>query len=478
MVFAGDTRQQQPVEAGPGLRLIRDAVGSVRVDRIRRQRPDLEDILVHVHGETPPAARFRAGLMGEEERTRILSDYEAMADKPAFTPWQVAVSEALRDGDAAQAIQAWHERGRFHLGFNEERTLRALVDEWERYTRQHPEKSSVVLARTRAEARALSHLMRERRFARRSAAGDAAPKAVTVHVSRGTEDDRTASPLEIAVGDRLRIGAKRDIERQIEERLHDAVGDLYRRLGEAVERVSERLQEDEDGKPLVFRNSMIENIRDLVDVVPRLNIFGDDRLALLCQDVKDRIAHADPDTRFLSRQEIGRLHRVLDIQTGKRNTQQADIIRLLLLTGCRKSEIVQLRWSEVQNDKLVLDDSKTGPRNVPLNSQARRVLNRQPGGGSAFVFPSPLNPSRPRGAHLTLWYRVRREAGIEDARLHDLRHSHASHAVMNGVPVPVVSRLLGHSNVRMTLRYAHLGDREIEAAAERVGQSIAAVMGL
>ena len=138
MVFAGDTRQQQPVEAGPGLRLIRDAIGSVRVDRIRRQRPDLEDILVHAHGGTPPAARFRAGLMGEEERTRILSDYEAMADKPAFSPWQVAVSEALRDGDAAQAIQEWHERSRFHLGFNEERTLRALVDEWERYTRQHP----------------------------------------------------------------------------------------------------------------------------------------------------------------------------------------------------------------------------------------------------------------------------------------------------------------------------------------------------
>ena len=89
---------------------------------------------------------------------------------------------------------------------------------------------------------------------------------------------------------------KRDIERQIEERLHDAVGDLYRRLGEAVDRVSERLQEGEDGKPLVFRNSMISNIRDLVDVVPRLNIFGDDRLAQLCQEVKDRIAHADPDT--------------------------------------------------------------------------------------------------------------------------------------------------------------------------------------
>ena len=88
---------------------------------------------------------------------------------------------------------------------------------------------------------------------------------------------------------------KRDIERHVEEQLHDAVGDLYRRLGEAVERVSERLKEDPEGKPLVFRNSMISNIRDLVDVVPRLNIFGDDELARLCQQVKDRIASVEPD---------------------------------------------------------------------------------------------------------------------------------------------------------------------------------------
>ena len=207
VVFAGDTRQQQPVEAGPGLRLIRDAVGSVRVDRIRRQQPDPEDILVHVHGETPAAARFRGGLMSENERAGILSDYEAMAQQPAFTPWQVTVSEALRDGNAADAIQAWHERGRLHLGYNEERTLTALADEWDRYTRQHPEKSAAVLARTRAEVRALSHLMREKRFAWYGAGEQSDVMRVTVMVSRGTEDDRTVSPLEIAIGDRLRIGA-------------------------------------------------------------------------------------------------------------------------------------------------------------------------------------------------------------------------------------------------------------------------------
>ncbi|MDE0173733.1 MAG: tyrosine-type recombinase/integrase [Defluviicoccus sp.] len=183
-----------------------------------------------------------------------------------------------------------------------------------------------------------------------------------------------------------------------------------------------------------------------------------------------------PLTRFLSREEIARLHRALDGQTGESNRQQADIVRLLLLTGCRKSEIVRLRWSEVQGDMLVLAESKTGPRKVPLNAQAQRILERQPREDSAFVFPSPLDPSRPRSRELSLWHRVRRQVGIQDVRLHDLRHTHASHAVMNGVPVPVVSRLLGHSSVGMTLRYAHLGDREIEQAAERTGLAIDAIM--
>ena len=183
-------------------------------------------------------------------------------------------------------------------------------------------------------------------------------------------------------------------------------------------------------------------------------------------------------SRFLSREEIVRLHRVLDEHALKGRLQQADIIRLLLLTGCRKGEILNLRWSEVDGDTLSFRDGKTGPRRVPLNAPARRILERQPRGGSVFVFPSPRDPGRPRNGELGLWYRVRREADIEDCRLHDLRHTHASQAVMSGVPVPVVSRLLGHSNVSTTFRYAHLGDRDVEAAAERIGQYIGSIMGV
>ena len=201
VVFAGDTRQQQPVEAGPGLRLIRDVAGSVRVDRIRRQKADLEDVLIHVHGETPDQARFRAGLTGPEERDAILTEYEAMERKPVFTPWQVAVSEALRDGEAEQAIEAWQQRNRLHLCYDEEKTIGRLVDDWARHVKAEPDASTVVLARTKAETRALSWLMREKVIGGR---GDI--KRTIIEVSRDL-DGRVTEPLEIAVGDRLRIGA-------------------------------------------------------------------------------------------------------------------------------------------------------------------------------------------------------------------------------------------------------------------------------
>ena len=183
-------------------------------------------------------------------------------------------------------------------------------------------------------------------------------------------------------------------------------------------------------------------------------------------------------TRFLSREEVRRLHRVLDRHAGAppSRARQADIIRLLLLTGCRKSEIRTLRWQDVDGDTLKLADAKTGPRRVFLNAPARAILERQPRSGCPYVFPSPSNPGRPFSRDLPLWSSVRKEAGIEDVRLHDLRHTFASHAVLRGIPLPVVSRLLGHKRPSMTLRYAHVGDSETEAAAERIGAAVAGAL--
>ena len=259
IVFAGDTQQQQPVEAGPGLRLIRDAVGSVRVDRIRRQKADLEDILTHVQGETPETARLLASSMAEERRTRILTYYENMKGNLVFTPWQVAAAESLRDGDAASAIAAHHLRGRFHIGYDEEKTLTDLVDDWDRYQRENPDKSSVVLARTRAEVRALSHLMRERRFASVPDGERADTERVTVIVSRGTEDERTTSPLEIACGDRLRIGATH-WEKQLFNGTVVTVEDFKVQGGEAGTEPSVLISaRTEDGRHVSFHH---DEIRD------------------------------------------------------------------------------------------------------------------------------------------------------------------------------------------------------------------------
>ena len=259
IVFAGDTQQQQPVEAGPGLRLVRDAVGSVRVDRIRRQKADIEDILVHVHGETPEAARFRAGLIGEQEHARILANYELVDEKPQFMPWQVSASEALRDGDAASAIAAHHARGRFHIGYDEEKTLIGLVDDWDRYQRANPGKASVVLARTRAEVRALSHLMRERRFAALTDGEQPDTDRVTVIVSRGTEEERTTSPLEIARGDCLRIGATH-WEKQLFNGTVVTVDDFKVQRGKAGTEPSVLISaRTEDGRTVSFHH---DEIRD------------------------------------------------------------------------------------------------------------------------------------------------------------------------------------------------------------------------
>ena len=225
VVFAGDTRQQQPVEAGPGLRLIRDVAGSIRVDRIRRQKADLEDVLIHVHGETPEQARFQAGLTSHEERDSTLASYEAMERKPVFTPWQVTVSEALRDGEAEQAIEAWRLRGRLHLCHDEEKTLTRLVDDWARHVQAEPDASTVVLARTRAEARALSWLMRERVLGGRTNI-----KRAIIEVSRDL-DGRLTEPLEVAVGDRLRIGTTQ-WEKQLFNGTVVTVEDLEVRRGE------------------------------------------------------------------------------------------------------------------------------------------------------------------------------------------------------------------------------------------------------
>ena len=364
IVFAGDTQQQQPVEAGPGLRLIRDAVGSVRVDRIRRQKADLEDILTHVQGETPETARLLANSMAEERRIRILTYYETMKGKLVFTPWQVAASEALRDGGAASAIAAHHLRGQFHIGYDEEKTLTGLVDDWDRYQRANPGKSSVVLARTRAEVRALSHLMRARRFAslpdgERADADRAHADRVTVIVSRGTEDDRTASPLEIARGDRLRIGATH-WQKQLFNGTVVTVEDFKVERSEAGTEPSVLISaRTEDGREVRFRHDEIRdwygNIR--LDHGYALTITSAqgltvDRTFLLADARPARETIYPAATRHRERLDIyvNRAPLALDIAD-----RRADNDREAAVTDTEIRAYLAERWSRSQPKEAALD---------------------------------------------------------------------------------------------------------------------------
>ncbi|MDE0173781.1 MAG: tyrosine-type recombinase/integrase [Defluviicoccus sp.] len=173
--------------------------------------------------------------------------------------------------------------------------------------------------------------------------------------------------------------------------------------------------------------------------------------------------------RFLSDDEIRRLSAVL-AEREQRQPSQVASVRLLLLTGCRKNEILTLRWPDYREGRLFLRDSKTGPRTVWLSRPARTILDALPR-SSGWVFPAP-RAGGPRDADWLdrFWQDVRAEAGIEDVRIHDLRHTHASVALRLGATVLAIGRLLGHADPRTTLKYTHPADATIADAAEIVGR--------
>ena len=180
--------------------------------------------------------------------------------------------------------------------------------------------------------------------------------------------------------------------------------------------------------------------------------------------------------RFLDTNELARLGRALDAHEARRPEAVA-AIRLLALTGCRRSEVLDLRWRNIGADSLNLEDSKTGPRAVPLGEAARALIEALPGPGTpgAFLFPSFAL----RKGYYRLrdcWRAVCADAGLGRLRLHDLRHTAASQAVMAGENLPLVSRLLSHRRHRTTTGYAHLDDAHLVEAAEKVGSLIAAAM--
>ena len=297
--------------------------------------------------------------------------------------------------------------------------------------------------------------------------------------SAGNAKDRSEIPLfrDFAVGEwsaasRSRMGPSRlkFVDRMLKEHFLPAFG--ARRLDRIRRRDVERWFDAYSETSPGAANEALGLLRQILNAAVAGGLIENSPAQGIRRNPRPKF------TRFLSTAEIDRLHRTLDrlVEQRPSRRRQVDIVRLLLLTGCRRGEIVNLKWSEFDGEVLRLTRTKTGPRTVWLSGAARAVLDRQPRTGSPYVFPSPLDSARPCHREVQLWYRARKEAGIEDVRLHDLRHTMASQAVARGAALSTVARMLGHTDPKMTLRYAHVGNRDLEAAAERIGAAIVCAM--
>ena len=178
--------------------------------------------------------------------------------------------------------------------------------------------------------------------------------------------------------------------------------------------------------------------------------------------------------RFLSQLELKRLEESLIQQTKEQKGSVCTVnaILLILYTGCRLGEVLNLKWDNVHlKDRYIyLDDTKVGESARPLNQKAIDLLTSiTPKEGNPYVFYGKV-PGKPLAEVKTAWKAILKRAGIKDFRIHDLRHSFASFALKEGVDLYTVSKLLGHKNIATTTRYAHLELGHLKEATNKVAQ--------
>ncbi len=180
--------------------------------------------------------------------------------------------------------------------------------------------------------------------------------------------------------------------------------------------------------------------------------------------------------RYLSKEELGRLGKALNEaeSTGKISVYAAAAIRLLILTGARRSEILTLKWEYIDHEKQVirLPDSKTGPKTINLNEPTLQVLQSIPRqAGNPYVIVGKIH-GQPMVNIFKPWDLVRKVAGVGDLRIHDIRHSFASIAAQSGASLLHIGKLLGHKKATTTERYAHISNDPVTKLNENIGSLI------
>ena len=193
----------------------------------------------------------------------------------------------------------------------------------------------------------------------------------------------------------------------------------------------------------------------------------------------DKFREGQGRTRFLSPEEIGKFIKALD-QCERKDCVQA--LKLLLFTGMRSAEVFGLEWKNVEPDfsAVYLPMTKNGrSRHVQVNDMAKGVLQalrQQAAPDARHVFPGNVEGERLKSVRKT-FQKACRLAGLADFRTHDLRHTFASWAVNNGVPLYEVKALLGHSDISVTQRYSHHQDATLAKASAKVADSMATAIG-
>jgi integrase len=182
--------------------------------------------------------------------------------------------------------------------------------------------------------------------------------------------------------------------------------------------------------------------------------------------------------RFLTGEELSRLGDALRLNETLDPFPIA-AVRLLILTGARLGEILSAKWEQVDFERGILNlaDSKTGRKPVYLSAAALEVLAGLPRlEGNPHLIPG-MKQGAPRFDLKKPWTAITKAAGLDGLRIHDLRHSFASVGAGASLGLPVIGRLLGHTQAATTQRYAHLSDDPMRRAVETIGATISAAMG-
>ena len=180
--------------------------------------------------------------------------------------------------------------------------------------------------------------------------------------------------------------------------------------------------------------------------------------------------------RFLSVQELKRLGEALEEERAQYPVHTAAVM-LILFSGCRASEVLGLHWSDIRGHRLHLRDSKTGPRTVWIGDEGRAVIDAIVRRRKVDQVFYNWSAGRPIGSLDYYWARIRERTGFSTLRLHDLRHTYASHAASLSETLPMIGKLLGHAEVRSTARYTHLDDADVLRTAGEVDSEIAKFIG-